>query len=82
MATVLGRETLNNMIPLAVHKIINNIAAAGGKALLVGGAVGDLVMDREPKDYDLEVFGVDGERLVTMLADYKPKTVTAGCGST
>jgi tRNA nucleotidyltransferase (CCA-adding enzyme) len=47
------------------------IAAAvrerGGRALLVGGCVRDQVLGRTPKDLDMEVFGIEGAALRTLL---------------
>ncbi len=39
----------------------NALAAAGGRAFLVGGAVRDFLLGRAVKDYDLEVFGLSAE---------------------
>ncbi len=41
---------------------------AGGRALIVGGWVRDRLMGHPSKDIDIEVFGVDAERLKTLLA--------------
>ncbi len=41
---------------------------AGGRPLVVGGAVRDALMGLPLKDYDLEVFGLEAERLRTVLA--------------
>jgi len=40
---------------------------AGGRALLVGGCVRDRLMGREPKDWDLEVYGVQPAELRALL---------------
>lgn len=37
--------------------------AAGGRALMVGGSVRDMLLGRAPKDFDLEVYGLQPERL-------------------
>lgn len=39
------------------------VESAGGKAFLVGGSVRDEVMGLSPKDYDIEVFGIEPEDL-------------------
>ena len=44
--------------------------AAGGRALIVGGWVRDRLMDHPSKDIDLEVYGLDAERLKTLLARF------------
>lgn len=45
---------------------------AGGRALIVGGWVRDRLLGRDPKDIDLEVFGLDTERLRALLARFGP----------
>ena len=45
---------------------------AGGRALLVGGCVRDGLMGVEPKDWDLEVYGVAPERLREILDAHGP----------
>lgn len=42
----------------------------GGRALLVGGCVRDALMGHRAKDWDLEVYGVDPERLREILAQF------------
>lgn len=44
------------------------VRAAGGRALLVGGCVRDALLGGSPKDFDLEVYGLDPERLRAVLA--------------
>jgi tRNA nucleotidyltransferase (CCA-adding enzyme) len=72
--------TLNLTVPGAVRLLVNRVAQAGGKALLVGGAVIDVAEGREPKDWDLEVFGLDFAQLETLFADHDPKTVGQSFG--
>jgi len=43
------------------------VRAEGGRALLVGGCVRDELMGKQPKDWDLEVYGVDPARLRELL---------------
>jgi tRNA nucleotidyltransferase (CCA-adding enzyme) len=45
---------------------------AGGRALLIGGCVRDGLMGAEPKDWDLEVYGVAPERLREILDAHGP----------
>ncbi|MDO9171045.1 MAG: HD domain-containing protein [bacterium] len=40
----------------------------GGRALLVGGCVRDALLERAPVDHDLEVYGVEPERLESLLS--------------
>jgi len=48
---------------------------AGGRALLVGGCVRDALMGVQPKDWDLEVYGVAPERLREILDQFGPVNV-------
>lgn len=55
-------------ISLPLRKLASVVTDAGGTPFVVGGAVRDFVMDqREPKDVDVEVYGVDGAVLQTVL---------------
>lgn len=67
-------------IPAPIKSIVNRITQAGGKALLVGGAVIDIVQSQSPKDWDLEVFGLDYSDLERIFADLHPKTVGKAFG--
>jgi tRNA nucleotidyltransferase (CCA-adding enzyme) len=49
------------------HAIASAVAAAGGRALIVGGWVRDRLLGHDAKDLDLEVFGVEAERLRALL---------------
>jgi tRNA nucleotidyltransferase (CCA-adding enzyme) len=53
--------------PDLVRTVAAAVREAGGRALLVGGCVRDELLGREPKDLDLEVFGVPGGRLRELL---------------
>lgn len=53
---------LQNLI-LSLHKI-------GATPLIVGGAVRDWVLGLEPKDFDVEVFSIDQEKLEQTLASH------------
>ena len=54
-------------IPEKVIAIAAAVRELGGRALLVGGCVRDLLMKREPKDWDLEVYGIEPGNLRTLL---------------
>jgi tRNA nucleotidyltransferase (CCA-adding enzyme) len=43
------------------------VAAAGGRALVVGGWVRDRLLGRDSKDVDIEVYGLEAERLKELL---------------
>jgi tRNA nucleotidyltransferase (CCA-adding enzyme) len=50
-----------------VLQLAEAIRAAGGRALLVGGCVRDELMGAQPKDWDVEVYGVEPARLRELL---------------
>src|ERR1051325_1716288 len=54
-------------IPNQVLEIANSVRAAGGRARLVGGCVRDELMGRQPKDWDLEIYGIEPARLREIL---------------
>jgi tRNA nucleotidyltransferase (CCA-adding enzyme) len=56
-------------IPTHVLQVARAVSKAGGRALLVGGCVRDPIMGRTPKDWDLEVYRIDAERLRDILTE-------------
>jgi len=50
--------------------IAEAVRASGGRALLVGGSVRDELLGREPKDLDVEVFGVPADALRVLLEQF------------
>ncbi len=58
------------MISLApsLDRIVRELHAAGFRALIVGGAVRDALLGLDPKDIDIEVYGVAYDRLAELLA--------------
>ena len=62
-------------IPEKVVAMANAVRDVGGRALLVGGCVRDLLMKREPKDWDLEVYGVEPAELRALLDGFGPVNV-------
>ncbi|HEX8706741.1 MAG TPA: HD domain-containing protein [Pyrinomonadaceae bacterium] len=53
--------------PDKILKLAGAIRAEGGRALLVGGCVRDRMMGLAPKDWDVEVYGVEPARLRQLL---------------
>lgn len=51
----------------AVAGVVSAVAAAGGRALLVGGCVRDALMGRPAKDIDIEVYGLEPRALEKAL---------------
>ncbi|MGI8897195.1 MAG: CCA tRNA nucleotidyltransferase [Pyrinomonadaceae bacterium] len=54
-------------IPEKNLNLARAIRDAGGRALLVGGCVRDMLMGAQPKDWDLEVYGIEPARLREIL---------------
>ena len=54
-------------VPEKVLHLAATIRDAGGRALLVGGCVRDALMGKQPKDWDVEVYGVKPARLRQLL---------------
>ena len=62
-------------IPEKVIGLSQAVRDAGGRALLVGGCVRDLLMGGEPKDWDVEVYGVNPAKLRALLDQFGPVNV-------
>lgn len=54
-------------VPETVLKLAEAARDAGGRALLVGGCVRDELMGKQPKDWDVEVYGIEPARLRELL---------------
>lgn len=65
-----------------VSELARIIQEAGGRAMLVGGCVRDELMGVEPKDWDVEVYGVEPARLKTLLEEFVGEIAREGEGST
>ena len=52
--------------------IAERARVAGGRALFVGGWVRDRLLGRESKDIDLEIYGIEAERLLALLEEFGP----------
>ncbi len=57
-------------IPSPLEQILRDLNTAGFRALIVGGAVRDALLGIEPKDFDIEVYGIAYDRLAGLLASY------------
>ena len=60
---------LNTNIPQKVIDLATAVRESGGRAMLVGGCVRDELMGIEPKDWDVEVYGVEPAKLRKILDD-------------
>jgi tRNA nucleotidyltransferase (CCA-adding enzyme) len=59
-----------SFLPEKVRRLSDVIRESGGRAMLVGGCVRDELMGFEPKDWDLEVYRVEPERLKKILESF------------
>ncbi len=57
-------------VPNRILKLAQAMNRAGGRALMVGGCVRDRLMGVEPKDWDVEVYGVEPARLRELLDEF------------
>jgi tRNA nucleotidyltransferase (CCA-adding enzyme) len=57
-------------LPEKITKLARIISANGGRAMLVGGCVRDELMGIEPKDWDVEIYGVEPKRLREILDSF------------
>jgi len=55
-------------LPVLLDQIVRELHSAGYRALVVGGAVRDALLGGEPKDFDIEVYGVAYDQLAGILA--------------
>lgn len=63
-----------NALPKKITDLAVAIRDAGGRAMLVGGCVRDALMGVEPKDWDVEVYGIEPERLRSLLEKFVGET--------
>jgi tRNA nucleotidyltransferase (CCA-adding enzyme) len=54
-------------IPDKVLGLAKTVRDAGGRAMLVGGCVRDELMGQQPKDWDIEIYGIEPARLRELL---------------
>lgn len=64
------RAALNPAGAAALTDVAAAINQAGGRAVLVGGAVRDLLLGVDPKDLDIEVSGLEPDALRQVLVDH------------
>ena len=62
-------------IPAPLHAAFSALRSAGSRPRLVGGCVRDWLLGLQPKDFDVEVFGLDYEALARALAPFGPTDV-------
>jgi len=59
----------HDRLPQLASELCQEFAHHGGRAFLVGGCVRDLVLGHPPKDIDIEVYGIEAEKLANLLAN-------------
>lgn len=57
-------------LPAPIATIIRELRAAGHHAVVVGGAVRDALFGIEPKDFDVEVYGIAYDQLAGFIAQH------------
>ena len=57
-------------IPSKITKLAKIISENGGRAMFVGGCVRDELMNVEPKDFDVEVYGIEPQKLREILESF------------
>jgi tRNA nucleotidyltransferase (CCA-adding enzyme) len=60
--------TMRLDLPLLLDQIVREMHAADYRALVVGGAVRDALLGGQPKDFDIEVYGIAYDQLAGILA--------------
>ena len=58
--------------PDVIRRIARRVMRAGGRPMVVGGTVLDLIEGEDPQDWDIEVFGLSMESLEIILEDFNP----------
>lgn len=59
-------------LPRPLIAALTALRSAGGRPRVVGGSVRDWLLGLEPKDFDIEVYGLDYEALGRALAPFGP----------
>jgi tRNA nucleotidyltransferase (CCA-adding enzyme) len=57
-------------LPKKIVKLAETVRDNGGRTMLVGGCVRDELMGVEPKDFDLEVYGIEPHNLKEILRQF------------
>jgi tRNA nucleotidyltransferase (CCA-adding enzyme) len=65
-------------LPELILAIATEVHSAGGRALLVGGSVRDQLLGYEPKDFDLEIFGIPEASIESVFGKVASSVVRCG----
>lgn len=57
-------------LPEKIVKLAEVVKQNGGRAMLVGGCVRDELMSVEPKDFDVEIYGIEPRKLKEILESF------------
>ncbi len=57
-------------LPDKITELAKIVKANGGRTMLVGGCVRDDLMNRAPKDFDLEIYGIESRKLREILDQF------------
>lgn len=72
LTRTLSPNSLDASVRDLAIKLAQSITTAGGRALIVGGAVRDALLGHTPKDLDIEVYGLPPERLEAVISSVAP----------
>lgn len=61
--------------PSKVLDVAHAMKEAGGRALLVGGSVRDMLLGQLPKDFDIEVYGMPAEEIESIVVSLGPEKI-------
>lgn len=56
--------------PEKILRLAQTVSDAGGRALMVGGCVRDVLLGSTPKDWDVEVYGIEPKQLRELLKSF------------
>ena len=57
-------------LPRTIEVLAHRVKSLGGAAFLVGGGSIDILQQNEPKDWDIEVFGLEWEELIKAAEEF------------
>ncbi len=61
---------ISKQLPQKIVQLAEIVKQSGGRAMLVGGCVRDELMGVEPKDFDLEIYGIKPTKLREILDSF------------
>lgn len=67
------QANLEIQLPKTLHDVLAMLKSIGSFGLLVGGAVRDRFLGLNPKDLDVEVYGINYEKLLEVLKPFDKK---------